>query len=173
MLSRLSKTALFRLCIICLAIALLPGCAIVRSPQDAADTVSRGTRDIAYKATGSDWLIYHRDSYFVYSFNPQSIQHPTSQYTRVWTKKALRSEEGREQWIADQKKAGTFGPGFEDYKYTLAHYEVDCPNRIIRVMSSADYGSTGELRAESNARTRWHTIVAGTREHRLHDALCP
>lgn len=173
MLSRWSKIGIFRPFIISLAAILMFGCAIVRSPQDAADTVSRGTRDLAYKATGSDWLIYFRDPYFIYSFNPQSIQHPTSQYTRVWTKKALRSEEGRDQWIAEQKKAGTLVPGFEGYKYSLAQYEVDCPNRIIRQMSSADYNSAGELRTEPNVRTRWHNVIAGTREHRLHDALCP
>lgn len=160
-------------CILLVALAVLSACALARSPQDAADSMARGTREFAYKSTGSDWLIYSRDPYFLYSFNPKSIQHPTPQYTRVWTKKSLRSEEGRDQWIADQKKAGTLEPGFEGYKYSLVQYDIDCPNRMYRRVSSTDYSSTGELRFESNYQSRWLTIVAGAGEHRLHDALCP
>jgi hypothetical protein len=123
-------------------------------------------RELGYKATGMEWMPYAETDLYRFYFNSRSLDHSHKQYVKAWTKAEPRNDEAREELVKKKQGGG-------QYLFTVTQYEIDCANRMIRLVSTIDYGDMGVMSADTPRVSRWAAVVAGSDSDRLQRAVCP
>jgi hypothetical protein len=94
---------------------------------------------------------------------------------KVWAKRVSKGDKGRDRQIEEQKKQGLSVRGYDDYAYTLTYWEIQCANKMTRILSEADYTKAGEKLGGYSRMpevARWALIAPGSPEALLHLNLC-
>ncbi len=139
-------------------------------------------------AEAADWRPYAGDQFFSYFYDARLIDYPYKTVynvlnlelaklgiVRVWTKRTIRDNKGREWQIQEQRKLGFTTKGYERYEYTTAQKELDCSREQYRVLSEADYGKDGDVlssfRKDANY-VEWKPVPPDSDTEALLQALC-
>ncbi|GER92776.1 hypothetical protein A45J_0501 [hot springs metagenome] len=131
-------------------------------------------------AHGADWKLYaeNQDFYFYYDMDkPDPLKLIADIFRKkivtVWTKRVSKDERGRNYQIYTNKKLGLSVKGYENYEYTIFLKEINCSNKMSRLLSEADYTKDGNLLAKSESPyAEWKPIVPESDEEVLQKAVC-
>ncbi|MBI3592255.1 MAG: hypothetical protein HY099_02030 [Nitrospirae bacterium] len=141
-----------------------------------------GAADVA------DWKPYAETRYFNFYYDAGDIRYlsksifnlfegknPKGDISGVWIKRVIKGEKGRDFQIQEQRKHGLSIRGYEQYEYTMALKEINCSDKMYRIISEVDYNKEGgKLGAYTNEPrwVSWRSILPESEDEVLHKALC-
>ncbi len=131
-------------------------------------------------AYGADWKLYSENQYFYFYYNaeePDPLKEILSIFkkriVRVWTKRSIKNDKGRDRQILENKNLGLSVKDYEHYEYTLSLKEINCSDKMIRLLSEADYAKEGDLLAKSESPfAGWSPVVPASSDESLYKAVC-
>jgi hypothetical protein len=132
-------------------------------------------------AEGAEWKKYAENQHFTSYYRVEELN-PLDQLTaifsrkpvKVWTKRNIKSEKGRERQISENKRSGFSTTGYEDYEYSLFLNEINCSEKTFRILSEADYTKEGNILAKSEMPYAvWKPIAPDSENELLHKTVCP
>ncbi len=113
----------------------------------------------------ADWKLYSETDFFISYYDKESINRASKNIVRVWVK-----EVNTEKGIADMVKR--FGEEFKKCDHIKKLYEVDCPEKGIRVISSAAYSKEGEVMISDDSPGKWISILPKSEGEALYKNVC-
>lgn len=131
-------------------------------------------------AHGADWKLYaeNQDFYFYYNIDkPDPLKLIRDIFSKkivvVWTKHVSKGERGKDYQIHSNKKLGLSVKGYENYEYTIFLKEINCSDKMFRLLSEEDYTKEGNLLSKSESPySEWKPIVPGSDNEKLQKAVC-
>lgn len=131
-------------------------------------------------ADGADWKSYAENQNFSFYYNaeePDPFKEIANIFkkriVRVWTKRATKNNKGRDWQIQENKRLGLSMKDYEQYEYTLSLKEINCSDKMIRLLSETDYAKEGNLLAKSESPfARWGPVVPTSSDESLYKAVC-
>lgn len=112
-----------------------------------------------------DWKLYSETEFFTSYYDKGTINRTSKNIIRVWVK-----EVNTEKGIADMVKH--FGEEFKKCDHIKKLYEVDCPEKSIRVLSSAAYSKEGEVIISDDSPGKWISILPKSEGEALYKNVC-
>jgi len=133
------------------------------------------------KAEGADWKLYAESDNFYFYFDSSNIKHsvkdylslPWTRFSKAWTKRVIRNEQGRNWQIQENKKLSLTTRGYENYEYTIALIEINCSDTSRRTLAETDYSKGGSILAASEEPyARWKPVTPESAHEMLYQLLC-
>lgn len=131
-------------------------------------------------AYGADWKLYAENQNFSFYHNVEA-QDPLKnildifrkKIVTVWTKRVSKDDNGRNWQIQENKRLGLSTKGYENYEYTVFLKEINCPDKMSRLLSEADYTKEGNLLTKSESPfAEWKPIRPESDDEALQKAVC-
>lgn len=131
-------------------------------------------------AYGADWKLYAETQNFYFYYNvdkPDPLKLILDIFRKklvtVWIKRVSKDDKGRNWQIQENKKLGLSTKGYEGYEYTIFLKEINCSDKMSRLLSEADYTKDGNLLSKSESPyAEWKPIVPGSDDEALQKAVC-
>jgi len=107
----------------------------------------------------------------------QSINYLPGNTVRVWLK-AILTQKARNGEINTRREEGSSTKRIENWDHTLVLIEIDCLNRLARLIENFDYDKNGTPildplnKMEASEWTEWQRISKGTYNWDIHRCLC-
>jgi hypothetical protein len=98
------------------------------------------------EAWGADWSLFSATDKDISYYDKASISHPSKNVIRVWNKTVLT-----EKGLIDM--VGTLGKNFERASYLIDLWEINCTEKMFRILTSTCYSKEGEV-VYSNVSTK-------------------
>jgi hypothetical protein len=131
-------------------------------------------------AYGADWKLYAENQNFYFYHNVDKpdplkiiLDIFRKKIVRIWTKHVSKDNKGRNWQIQENKRLGLSIKGYENYEYTVFLKEINCSDKMSRLLSEADYTKEGNLLAKSEyPYAEWKPIVPESDDEALQKAIC-
>ncbi|MBF0559831.1 MAG: hypothetical protein HQL08_13745 [Nitrospirae bacterium] len=139
-------------------------------------------------AGGADWKPYAADKKFSYYYDANRVAYPYKAIhnvlnvevakvgiIKVWTKRVIKDEKGREWQTKELKKSGLATKGYDRYEYTISSKELSCPDKKYRLFSETDYSKDGNELGSSvkePGSANWEPILPDSETEALQLVIC-
>lgn len=127
-----------------------------------------------YQQTGIQWIYYYKDDLFDAYYDIKSIQYKQNQYAQVWLKLIAKSDEARKLRLSEMKQStDASGANYDTLDYISMLYELDCINKIYRVIRSDDFDTKGkQINKTLHTVSNWRTITVPSMQEQLYQSVC-
>ena len=117
------------------------------------------------EAWGADWKLYFVHEKLLAYYDAQSINHPSKNIIRVWTRWDYK-EKGVLGWV------GKGGKKYENLSHSNDLWEINCVEKKVRNMSVTFYDNRGDIIDSSNSPSEWSFIVPESGGDLLYKEVC-
>ncbi len=115
---------------------------------------------------GADWKAYGGNNDGLFYYDSDSITHPSKNIIRFWHK-AIFSEAGIREAV------NTFGKDYENLDYSISLREINCSEKMIRLLAVTYYSNTGAiLDSAVNYGAGWQFMDSAAVIESLYQRLC-
>jgi len=114
---------------------------------------------------GADWKLYFVHENLLAYYDAQSINHPSKNIIRVWTRWDYK-EKGVLGWV------GKGGKKYENLSQSIILSEINCIEKKVRDMSVTSYDNRGDIIDSSNSPSEWNFIVPESNGENLYKEVC-
>jgi len=118
---------------------------------------------------GVDWKYYNSNEMYLTQYYTKKITHPSKNIVRVWERWNL-TERGVLNWMMK------FGKEYENLSYLIILWEINCADKMIRLLSMSHYSKEEEMLYRSSPRILltpdWESIGPDTPLQAIYTKVC-
>lgn len=130
-----------------------------------------------YQQKKIQWIYYYKDDLFDAYYDIKSIQYKQNQYAQVWLKLIAKSDEARKLRLSEiqamKQSSDASVANYDTLDYISMFYELDCINKIYRVIRSEDFDTKGkQINKTLYTVSDWRTITVPSMQEQLYQSVC-
>lgn len=121
-----------------------------------------------------EWIEFSSNEYYDSYYDKSRLYQTSAGVWRVLKKDVIRSEKGRDFFIKKRREKGLPLKGYENLEYALTLCEINCQKMQFRLLSLAEYSSSGVelMKTSSDMVSKWIHIPSGSVVYLLQNAVC-
>lgn len=114
---------------------------------------------------GAGWKLYGSSDLCLAYYDAQSITHPSKNIVRVWERRNF-TEKGITDMVV------SFGPSYKNLSFSMCLYEINCIEKMARILSLTYYDNKGGLIHTISSSSEWTFIIPESIDESLYKEIC-
>ena len=121
---------------------------------------------------GTDWTLCSENEFLFLYFKASGITRSEEGLIKVWVKYVPKGQKGREFWAHIRNLEKIPMKQFQGYAYSVVLYELNCQDKVYRLISGIDYNRENRMLAEMPL-SKWKPVYPDSLIETLQQAVCP
>jgi hypothetical protein len=121
---------------------------------------------------GADWKLFSENEFLSLYFDSTRLSRAENDTVKVWVRYIPKGKKGREFWAHIRSLDKVPLKQFQHYGSSVVLYELNCLDKVYRLISGIDYDRENRMLAEM-AISSWKPIYPDSLIETLLPAVCP
>lgn len=126
---------------------------------------------IAGPVLGADWKLCSENEFLSLYFDATRLTRAEDTTVKVWVRYVPKGKKGREFWAHIRNLDKVPMKQFQNYASSVVMYELNCNDKVYRLISGIDYDREKRMLAEMTL-SHWKPIYPDSLIETLHQAVC-
>ena len=126
---------------------------------------------VAGPVRGADWKLCSENEFLSLYFDATRLTRQENDAVKVWVKYVPKGKKGREFWAHIRNLDKIPMKRFQHYGSSVVLYELNCNDKVYRLISGIDYDRENRMLAEMTL-SSWKPIYPDSLMETLLPALC-
>jgi hypothetical protein len=127
---------------------------------------------LSHPAAAADWKLCSENEFLSLYFDAARPDDGPEEARKVWVKYLPKGKKGKEFWVHIRSLDKIPSAQLQGYAYSVVLYEINCPDRVYRLISGIDYNAENRMLAEMTL-SRWKPVFPDSLIETLEQAVCP